>query len=248
MGENGLFSCLLLWNVFSFCSWGSVERTCDLWQGCLKHSGKNSHDLSSGVCSGCQQLKSCSHVQPWFLWNLWALLVTLSSKSSHQRPVFFFFHSDLKSRSQSPFLHSQGRLAGLGLRAGWACLRTEEICLAGLVPSSLVSFGRYLWSPMAGAPLSPQGAVITVPILGLRLIQGDSKNLSPFLSAGVHVQLSKCRLSSHFFLSPSGLFCKLLSTSARWWEAKPHSVNLNSVSESLYISYSTSCCLKYCID
>lgn len=51
VGENGLFSSLLIGNVFSFCEAGSVEETCDHWQDCLKHLGDKDHDLSDCVCS-----------------------------------------------------------------------------------------------------------------------------------------------------------------------------------------------------
>lgn len=51
VGENGLFSSLLIRNVFSFCDAGSVEETCDHWQDCLKHLGDKDHDLSDCVCS-----------------------------------------------------------------------------------------------------------------------------------------------------------------------------------------------------
>lgn len=53
-------------------------------------------------------------MQPWFLWNLWALLVTLSSKSSHQRPVFFFFFPLRSEKQESESFSPQPG------QAGWA--------------------------------------------------------------------------------------------------------------------------------
>lgn len=191
VGENGLFSSLLVWNVFSFCSWGSVERTCDRWQGHLKHSGEKGHDLSSGVCSGCQQLKSWSHVQPWFFWNLRGLSVTLNLRVLISK--FFFTQGIWKAGVR--VLFSWAGLFYSPRQAGWAgsesrlwvCLSSEEICHPGTVPSNLVSFEKRMWLSTAGAPLSPRMAVITAAlalhwelyavtasVVGLRLIQDYS--------------------------------------------------------------------------
>lgn len=155
MGENGLFLSLLMWKVFSFCVWGSVEGTCDHWQDHLKHLGGKGPDLNSGICSGCQWLRSWSQVKPWVFQNLQGLSATLKPKSSHQQLAFFLPPESWKAGSWVIFFLSgaspQPRVGWLGSlweSSLWVHLSQKSSALLGQCPvafSVLGSLFGYLW-------------------------------------------------------------------------------------------------------